>query len=121
MAKQKSNETSPDGRILEFDQKITVTYDLNRFLKDGVDTVSCVGEVDLTGFSDRAKKVTVANIQLPLQDAIKFCEQFKDYCEKSEAPTNSSGLSDQGQRAEAKLENATEKAEKMQFRIKVDS
>lgn len=98
MAKAKTDEVSADGRVLEFDQKVTVVYDLQRFLKDGVDTISCQGVVDLTGFSDKGKKVTVANIQLPVQDAIKFSEQLKDYCVNSTAPGSQSGVSDTAKR-----------------------
>lgn len=100
MAKVNPEKMSEDARQLEFDQGVVVTYHLGRFLKEGIDTISCVGEVDLSGFSERPKKVTVANIQLPLQDAIKFADQLKDFCLTSDAPPQTSGLSNASQRRE---------------------
>lgn len=94
MESQKEGILSCDGWTLQFDQCVPITYELQRFMKDGVDTISCVGIVDLSGFGSKAKEITVCNIQLAYADAIKFGDQFKDFCEKSDPPQPENGLSD---------------------------
>lgn len=88
---------SEDMEVLEFKQTVPIVYLLSRVLREGVDTIVVEGSVDLSPFSEKTKKVTVCNITLPIQDAIRFCDEVKSYCLTSTPPEPvkpTSGLSD---------------------------
>lgn len=88
---------SEDIEVIEFTQTVPIVYLLSRVLREGIDTIIVEGSVDLSPFSEKTKKVTVCNITLPIQDAIKFCDEVKNYCLTStppEPPQATSGLSD---------------------------
>lgn len=91
-------EFSEDSQVIEFRVPVDVVYVLDRYLNEGIDTVSCEGILDLSKFGN-TKKQTLASIQLPIQEMISFAKEILNYCETSSAPKTEEQKAEEKQKA----------------------